>query len=244
MKKPFGYFIIAIYILLGYQQYAYSSTYDYIITFFIREYPHPIQLDDGSWLMQSAAIPGKMSCDMINALCKHHSPNVGIVATYFGFTAVSDNHGQITFPRAVQKAYFKLLITEKLRPILMIGNTIHHWELDSRVPAKMYITELLQDHQTKLWYWKVQETPLPSNKIIDSSTITILAKPDAIFVPAGITLTNKNPNLILPPIYAKEGFTNHMNVLNFLNVRAFFAPLHYLYKKQTDTYYSTLTSTS
>lgn len=233
MKKTVKIYLIGFFMLLE----LHCKTYDFILTFFIRNYP---EYKKDLAILSKKSATGKLSYHLLKQL-HNQQPNQGIIATYFGFNTISSDLGQITFPRLVQKPLFHLLITPILKPIFMIGNTIAHWEIIPGMPAQLFSVALHQDTKTKLWYWKVQQEPLPTNNIVTSKdTITIFAKPKYIFIPEGITITTKSQQLILPNIYAKEGISSDLNALGFLNIRAFFRSLSSTSKKQSDIYYSTI----
>ena len=126
---------------------------------------------------------------------------------------------------------------------MMIGNTVHHWELLPKNPSAAYTLERKQDPETKLFYWDMQPTDLPENNIIPLNAIVVLTKPSSIFVPTGITISNDNPQWILPTIYATKTINAVAPALAALNVRQFFGPISLTRKKATDTYYSTQINT-
>ena len=100
---------------------------------------------------------------------QRHALVSGIFGTYAGYLSVSDNLGYLLFPRLHQDQSIYLILTPKMTPIVMFGNTIHHWEFQEGVPAKMYKAERIHDEQTKLLYWDIKEVPLPADKIIPST---------------------------------------------------------------------------
>ncbi len=206
-----------------------------IITFFLVEAPFTSPEEDVTKFNQKIAIPGKMANKIANALTSQ--PNKGIFATYGGYLVVSNFNGQITFPRMQQKTDFFLIVTEKIQPILMIGNTIHHWEF-TKMPTTIYSIERKQNSETKLFYWDVQEVSKPENNIIPLNSIIIFAKPKNIIVPTGITISNDNPQLILPPVYVVKNNNNTLPALETLQVRQFFGTIHLENKKENATYYS------
>jgi hypothetical protein len=209
--------------------------FSHVITFFIQE--APFKSDDAiQKFKQLVATPGKIASKIANSIVTF--AHQGIFATYGGYLVVSDYNGQITFPRMQQKEQLTLIITEKIEPVFMLGNTIHHWTLPN-IPASLYSIERKEDPQLKLFYWNVQETKEPDNKIIPITSIVIFAKPKNIIVPQGITITHDNPQFVLPTIYATKNINDLAPALSVLKIRAFFGPLSITNKKENDTYYST-----
>lgn len=207
------------------------------INFFIRPYPAE-QATPAQKLQQQIETPGRLSAKTVKNRFLAHAPNAGIFGTYEGYLAITDLNGQISFPRKTTEKTFNLLITPNIKPIFMIGNTIHHWELDHSVPSELYTITQKQDPTTKRWLWKTEKGRLPHNNIITLNTIIIFAKPINIYVPVGVTLTTDNPQLMLPDIYAKKSLNIPQQALKVLTLRQFFGPLKKQYKEDSPTAFS------
>lgn len=154
----------------------------------------------------------------------------GIFTTYAGYISVSDYNGRIIFPRLQQSSRLYLIVTPEITPIMMIGNTIHHWELNKGEPVKIILAEQKEDHETGLLYWDLQEAPIPVDNVIPLASITILARPENIYIPLGATVTNPSPHLLLPDIYVKPGINKIAEALYMLNLNLFFGTLSIQYK--------------
>ncbi len=223
------------------------NSIDHIITFFIRSYPveeetpqlHPKEAADK--LQQNLAMPGKLTYKIAKAAF----PDIktGVLVTYQGYLVATSLLGQITLPRMTQQPSLKVLVTEKINPVMMIGNTVHHWEIVPDVPAQMYSLERKEDPETKLAYWQYEEISLPENRIIPLNTMVILAKPRNIVIPSGITPSTNDQQWILPNIYVKKTMNSVEPALAALRVRQFFGPIIVVRKKVTDTDYATQIST-
>ena len=109
-------------------------------------------------------------------------------------------------------------------------NTIHHWELNKGEPVKIILAEQKEDHETGLLYWDLQEAPIPVDNVIPLASITILARPENIYIPLGATVTNPSPHLLLPDIYVKPGINKIAEALYMLNLNLFFGTLSIQYK--------------
>ncbi|MEX0940870.1 MAG: hypothetical protein WDZ41_05930 [Candidatus Babeliales bacterium] len=232
MKQSIRFSILLV-LIVGYQ----NTTSINIITFFIRPYPKTEKIDNDDNAMHKLTIPGKTIGKILKKNYLTFSPE-GIFSTYTGYLAISNFNGQIIFPRKHQKDIFKILITEKITPIMMIGATVHHWELNPTVPAQLFVIEREQNPETKEYFWNTTEIDLPENNIISLDTIVIFSKPQNMFIPLGKKLTNKNPQIYLPDMYAKKSINLIARALWLLTIKHFFSPIDYTVKKQSDTYFS------
>jgi hypothetical protein len=207
------------------------------INLFIR--PYPEQKDPSlEKLQQHLETPGKLAAKTVKKLFLSQAPHTGIFATYWGYLALSDFNGLLSFPRKHAKATFNLLVTPNINPIFMIGNTIHHWEIDRSVSSELYTITLRQDPSTKRWLWETKKSSLPKNNIISLNTIVLFAKPNALFVPLGVTLTTNNPQLVLPDIYAKKTMNIAKRALDVLMLKQFFGSLNKIMKQDSPTSFS------
>ncbi len=196
-----------------------------IISLFLRPYPS-IPMEQNKMLHKAEKLkqPGRISYYHVKNLMRN-SYIAGIFAAYAGYITVSTSDGHLTFPNKQSKPIIYLLCTRRLTPITMIGTTIHHWELEEGTPAAFYKIERKQDEDTEKFYWQIQAEPLPDNSVIPVKTLWLVAQPRKVYVPLGITLTDKNQNYILPTIYVKKGIMNIKNALYMLNIKQFFRPV-------------------
>ena len=210
---------------------AYFSIYgDPLITLYLRPFPHANQI------AQKLTKPGKIARNTIEGILAFNGVS-GIFSTYAGYLEVSDAKGQINFPRKHPKPLLYVVITNKIVPIPMFKNTIHHWEFDSTAPAHMYRVEKKQDEETDLFYWDVQSVALPEDRWVPLESLVIIAKPKNMYLPTGTTLAGpETPNLLLPDMYVKKGINIVGNALYVLNLTHLFGPVHILYKKEAKRY--------
>ena len=206
---------------------------DPIITFFFHKYPTHEQAFMMNEKMKKPHTIAKRSLEGI----LHYTPIAGIFSTYFGFLNVSDFNGQTVFPRKQSKTILNLVITNKIIPVIMFKYTVSHWELVPGVNAEMYRCEQKEDEKTQLTFWQVDKVPLPKNNYISpQDSIIIIANPNNIFIPTGITVTKPGANLMLPPFYVKKGIQTTHNALYMLDLTFFFRPVDLLYKKEKTNY--------
>jgi hypothetical protein len=230
-----------------------TVAYDAVITFFIlpnRE-SRRAERNASEKFNKMVQTPGKVSTTMLKSM--YRPPNVGIFATYYGYLSISSMTGQISFPRSHRKTTFQLLITENIEPVMMIDNTVHHWQINEKIPALLYSLELITtlSPQENGYYWKVTPEPLPENKLIDANVITVLANPKYIEVKTGLIPMREEgsgtvklyegSSLFLPSIWVKKGIEHVRSTLSLLRTRQFFEPLQSETIQSSDKkYYQTI----
>lgn len=209
-----------------------------IITFFLRPcITCPEQLDEEKF-KNTLCIPGKLTKKILEAKLKTPGYIQGIFASYWGYIEAANRNGQIIFPRKQKQSLIKVLITQRIKPIMMIGRTIHHWEIDPTIPADMYQFQQTVNTQTQEYTWQVCKVDLPTNRIIELDTITIFAKPSHIYIPLGNFPTTKSPHLYLPDIYVKKEINTVIRSLWVLKIKNFFGLMNYETKKFSPLYFS------
>lgn len=213
---------------------------DALLSFFFEPYPTVFAKEYAHELDTKLKKPGRIAR---HRLYHQHNNNIiaGIYSTYGGFIDISDVNGQTSFPLKHDKPRILVIITTKVTPIIMAGNTVHHWELEEGTPTALYVIEKKQDTQTKLWYWEVQQHPYIEDRKIPVESLIILARPKDIYVPLGISLSKPSPHIILPTLYVKKGIKSVNNALYLLNLKQFFGPITYIYKRQAKQYSSHVT---
>lgn len=201
---------------------------DPVVTFTLKPYP---MIPSSKYCHDVIKELGKMSHACTYGVFNKYL-SVGIFVTYGGYLTISDSLGEISFPYKQTKPVIDLLITSKIIPIMMAGNTVHHWVLDEETPAAMFRFEIQKDTLTKLPYWEAQPLPKPKNNIIPLQTIIILAHPKHIYVPIGSTPMQESANIILPDIYVKKGLNNASQALYTLNIKHLFGSVQFLNKTE------------
>lgn len=207
---------------------------DNLITLFLKPYPYLENTPQTQEMVEKLGRPWKASSSGVRSAFPLIS---GIGATYGGYLTFSDTIGQISFPRKHTAPKLYILITPRLTPIMIAHLTIHHWELEEGTPAAMYQMELKQDPTTELYFWETTNADLPKNKRVPREAIVLFTNPKHIYIPTGITITEKSANLVLPSVYVKRGIKIFVNTLYLLNIKGFFGPERILQQK-TDTSYA------
>lgn len=214
-----------------------SITHSNSITFFLRTYAFQIDKNSSNKL-KSISKPGNIAAKVLKNSFFTLNLYQGIFSTYRGYLTFSDIAGQSTFPRKQKSSALKILVTQSIDPVFMIGNTIHHWQISPSQQAKLYSLDQFKNQKTKELYWKILSIDLPENRRIGLDTIVIFAHPKNIYIPEGNFKTYDSFNLILPDIYVKKNLNTIHPALWVLNVRQFFGSLVKELKKESDTYYS------
>jgi hypothetical protein len=211
-----------------------KSVCDTVITLFFRDYP-AVEESHAQKLSERLGSNKKLARHQIERIA-HHNLRAGIFGTYAGFVHASDVKGQLTFPRKHTRPFLYVIITPSIIPILMLDNTVHHWELAPGAPYAVYTYERKKDKETKQYFWEVQQLPELKNHVIPLESLVIFAQPHYIYIPTGITLTKDNPNLILPDIYVKKGFNLINNSLYVLNISQYLGQANRFYQKKPTSY--------
>lgn len=206
-----------------------------LITLHLKAYPSIINEEYCSHVHNRIKRPGKLAEYCLFGILDQRLV-AGVFATYAGFLNVSDELGTLTFPYDHNKPSIKLLVSDRLTPIFMADNTIHHWELDPGTHAKMYSMERKLDEDLKLYYWDTKPIELPQNMRIPIDSLIVVAKPENIEVPIGASDTNESPHLILPDIYVKKGNNLITHALYALNLKHLFRPVRFQFKKEPQRY--------
>src|SRR5271156_2951774 len=105
-----------------------KSYNDATISFFFQPYPYTHEST-----AQRLAQPGKIAKHILEGMTQHN-PIAGIFVTYAGYLDVSSVDGLVMLPRKHPEPKFHIIVTNKIIPVAMMNNTIHHWQLDKHTP--------------------------------------------------------------------------------------------------------------
>jgi len=229
-----------IFILLLASQFCHLTAQDasHIISFFMRPYPYigtekEVTQEYADKKSKKLHRPEKIAQYTLRSVLESNTAS-GIFCTYKGQLSFSDPHGQVNFVRRQEEPNMQLLITSRINPILEQQQVINHWELEVGTPAALFSVSLEEDIATEVTYWKVEQIdPIP-DKTIDLNTVIVFAKPSHIFVPEGITVTKRNPQLILPDIYVKKNIDKLTNAFYLLDLKRFFRHNRRMYELKNE----------
>lgn len=179
--------------------------------------------------------PGKLAHSLVKEELRR--PVTGLWAAYGGMCAYSDYQGQITFPRRHIGEEITFVITQKIKPIILSGNTVTTFVVAESAPCAYFI---VRRRATKdLFYWETERIDIPTSRAIPPFAIILFAKPQEIIMNNDLVITNGSPNLLLPPIEVSRATSLAVNTLLFFKVNQYFAPVVRAYRV-TDNRFATL----
>ena len=160
----------------------------------------------------------------------------GIWTLHKGFARTSDYFGQIAFPRKQQSETIYLVITEKILPAFIVGpSTVSNWMLDPSTESAVYSITLEFDDDANSYYFNTEKIDSPSDNQISLQSIIIPAKPDAVYVPTGATITELSSNLTLPDVYITSTFDHDYNAAYILEKMNYFERIEQDYQQTEQT---------
>lgn len=166
--------------------------------------------------------------EMAQEILKRHlaSPLVqGIYVNYLGYLTYTDYNGQIMLPNKESQNELTVVVTSQIYPVMLQGNTVHHFEIPQEIEAHFYQYNLKQDDSHKQWHWNIKQIDRPASSKIPVHALIIMAKPKDLEITPGTFPAHEAPNFILPDIYVHTGIDTPFCVLKFLNINRFFEPL-------------------
>lgn len=214
-KKKYAWFILTCFFAI--QKLPASP----IISMFFRSYHQAYNVPISQERIKN---PAKLAQHTVEGILDHQITQ-GIFATYAGYIEVSNGHGQISFPRKHVDPSIHLIVTPVIIPMLMIANTVHHWEIAPGTPAAHYRFTRVQDPLTTLYSWNVVSEEHTDDLVIPVEAIVILTDPADLLIPTGSFPTNNTESLLLPDIFVKKGIKVTDHALYLLTVAQFFRPI-------------------
>ena len=206
----------------------------HIITFFVQPYQEQA-IRPREKVQIITETPGKLNRTILKKQLQS-TRNQGLYATYFGLVTHSDANGQITFPRKHFKNEVTFVITQRIKPVMLYGNTVHHFDMSTSMPADFYRLELKEDVSKKIFYWDTKKIDAPTNRHVPVSAIILFAKPEHVIIYQGKTVTDASENFVLPTVYVKPTITTGINALSFLKISKYFRPVKFVYNYTPERY--------
>lgn len=154
----------------------------------------------------------------------------GFHILFAGFSDTIDVNREARFPRYIQEDEIQMIITRKLIPVVIRGNTVEYFLHDTNYDIAYYTLKRMHDPEKNIEYWNVEKKDIPQNKKIPASALIIFAEPNEIIVPTGKTIATGGPNLVLPPIYTNEKTDKDYNALSFIKINRYFDPIEQVTK--------------
>ena len=79
----------------------------------------------------------------------------------------------------------------------------------------------VHDKETDMYLWQIEKAPLPENKRVPLNSIIIFSNPRHIYIPEGVSMSNDNPQLVLPNVFVKKTFNHAAGALFVANIKQF-----------------------
>ena len=196
---------------------------DAIITGFFRESPQT-SLERAQEKYKKICSVGHLGQCRLEKYTKPDN-TIGIFLTYAGFLSITNKIGQFAFPRKHHAPFVYVYVTESLTPIMMMGNTVHHWKIDSNPSLTSLYRIERKENNTHEYTWEVQKIfPLTSD-IIPLESLIVIANPADISITPGSSHTENTPNLTLPDFYVSAKFNNVDETLYLITISHLFGLL-------------------
>lgn len=181
--------------------------------------------------------PGQISKKLIkNEFKKYLIPKLsGFLAFYAGYSDYSNHDGLIQFPLRHVTPKLYLVVTKKIKPAHVKGETISHleFEIGKNNDKKIYLFEKQQD-KNKQYFWKVSEKDIPKDKRISPISIVLMTNPKNIYIQVGDFMADDSKHLILPNIYVVGNIDNTEILLKTIDMLLYFEPIDVKDKKISD----------
>lgn len=171
--------------------------------------------------------PYALSQKIINNTFKFSDTPDSLYVLFEGFVdTVKQN--QAHFPRLTQDETINLIVTRRIHPVVLQGNTVQFLVRDTNTEIAYYQLTRCKDETANFYYWEITALPIPQDKKIPSNALIIFAEPEHIYVPTEPVATIGGPHLILPVIYTKRDLEKNYDALKFLTINRYFSPIHHL----------------
>ncbi len=146
----------------------------------------------------------------------------GIPIIYFGYITHSRSDGIVMFPKMHIDPEMFFLVSNQIRPVFMLRNTVHHLEIEKNSAYAFFKIEKKYDKQTETYIWIITKEKLPEHNQIPLETIILFTEPESVYIPEGASLTNETGQTILPPFYIKDDTSHIKNNLASLEINYIF----------------------
>ncbi len=195
-----------------------------IIAFF--KYEKPFIDLEAELLKEKIEKPGKINRWGLKQLLTIPLSTLGIIGAYAGYCTVSNSIGQLTFPRKHAKDEITVVITQKIKPVIVRGQTVRNFIVTPGAPSQWYtFTRNPADQKIRTPYWTVKDLDVTENTRIPAEALIIFAKPEDIKIPTSPIATIGGTTLLLPTLDITKLYRVEPNALQFLKVSKYFSPV-------------------
>lgn len=160
----------------------------------------------------------------------------GIYGIYHGFSAISNTNGRISFPYFDEGDELIVVVTYKVSPVVILGNTVDHVELSPDEPSAWY--SLTRERVGNDAYWDVRMIEPPTSGRIPHNALVIAAKPKQVYFKTARFRAPITAQMVLPPLYVSPRITLGLNALQVVKFNKFYRPTQQLLKRTPLSYAS------
>lgn len=220
------YYCLSLVFLSLFQQFI--SAEASIIAFFRYEKPF-INLET-ELLQEKIEKPGKISRWGLKQLLAIPLSTLGIIGAYAGFSTVSNSIGQLTFPRKHAKDEIIVVVTQKIKPVIVRGQTVRNFIVTPGATAQWYTFIREPAGTIPVPHWQVKPYAATETERIPADALIIFAKPEDIVIPQSPIATIGGTSLLLPTLLVTKQYRVEPNALQFLKVSKYFATVKPAYR--------------
>lgn len=192
-----------------------------IIAFFKYEKPH-VDLE-AELLQQKIDKPGKISRWGLKQLLTIPLSTLGIIGAYAGYCTVSNSIGQLTFPRKHAKDEITVVITQKIKPVIVRGQTVRNFIVTPGTASKWYTFTRESNEKIPSAFWTVKSMNTQESTRIPAEALIIFANPEDILIPQSPIATIGGTTLLLPTLNVTKQYRVEPNALQFLKISKYFS---------------------
>jgi hypothetical protein len=154
----------------------------------------------------------------------------GIVSYYRGYSVISDESGDITFPRLDFNRALPIIVTSELVPVVFEKNRLDHFVLLNKDTYALYTANFTVNEEKGVISWRVvREESLGESKgyIVPQEAIIIIGEPQKFFFEPRPLESDYSNTVLLPPLYRVTGEGGLLPSQNFaLQTFSYFLPLN------------------
>lgn len=205
-----------------------------IIAFFKYEKPH-IDLE-AEMLQVKIDKPGKIARWGLKQLLTIPLSTLGIIGAYAGYCTVTNSIGQLIFPRKHAKDEITVVITQKIKPVIVRGQTVRNFIVTPGAAAKWYTFTRESNEKVPSAFWRVKSIDAQESARIPAEALIIFANPEDILIPHSPIATISGTTLLLPTLNVTKQYRVEPNALQFLKVSKYFSTVKLSHRYLADRF--------
>jgi hypothetical protein len=205
-----------------------------IIAFFKYEKP---QIDlEAEALQHKIDKPGKIARWGLKQLLTIPLSTLGIIGAYAGYCTVTNSIGQLIFPRKHAKDEVTLVITQKIKPVIVRGQTVRNFIVTPGAASKWYTLTRESNEKTPTAFWTTKSLEPQESARIPADALIIFANPEDILIPQSPIATINGTTLLLPTLSVTKHYRVEPNALQFLKISKYFSTVKLSHRYLADRF--------